>query len=300
MMTYSITYSRGAYTWSLNGFDATSGLTMYYLGDAGHGLTPFHLLTQRGAYQQGETTVDFRKDPRVITLPLLIRAETLETQAHVRDTLIRMFKPSNVAGTLTIVNGAYTRAITVRTVGGLQYENPEGAGYDVKTVVQLRADDPTWYDPAIQTVNATPVIAGTAMPIPLLIPLTLGSASIASTIAITYDGSAETYPVITAVGPITNLIITNNSTGDAINFTGSTIAAGRTYTINLEYGYKTVIDDLGANRYGEVTAGSTLATWKIAADPDVIGGVNTISISGTGATSTSAVTIQYINRYDGI
>jgi hypothetical protein len=168
-MTYSITYSRGAYTWNLNGFDATSGLTMYYLGDAGHGLTPFHLLTQRGAYQQGETTVDFRKDPRVITLPLLIRAETLETQAHVRDTLIRMFKPSNVAGTLTIVNGAYTRAITVRTVGGLQYENPEGAGYDVKTVVQLRADDPTWYDPAIQTVNATPVIAGTAMPIPLLI-----------------------------------------------------------------------------------------------------------------------------------
>lgn len=299
MMTYSITYSRGAYTWSLNGFDATSGLTMYYLGDAGHGLTPFHLLTQRGAYQQGETTVDYRKDPRVITLPLLIRAETLETQAHVRDTLIRMFKPSNVPGTLTIVNGAYTRAITVRTVGGLQYENPEGAGYDVKTVVQLRADDPTWCDPTPVTFIATPTVAGTPTVVPFVVPFTFGTSTISTTSLITYNGSAETYPIITAVGPITGLTITNNTTGDIIAFTGS-IAAGRTYTINLQYGYKTVIDDLGANRYGEVTAASTLATWNISADPEAPGGVNTITIAGTGATSTSAVTLQYYTRYDGI
>lgn len=296
----TVTYTRGANTWNLNGYDATSGLTFHYLGDAGHGLTPFHLLTQRGAYQQGETTVDYRKDPRIINVPLFVYAENLEAQATIRDTLIKMFRPSNVSGTFTITQGTRTRSINVRTLGGLAFENREGDGPDVKTVVQLRADDPTWYDPAIQTINATPTVAGTAMPIPVLIPLTLGSSSIAATSTITYDGSADAYPTITAVGPITNLIITNNSTGDVISFLGSTIAAGRTYTINLAYGYKTVIDDLGANRYGEVTAGSTLATWRIAADPDVTGGVNSISISGTGATSTSAVTIQYTNHYDGI
>jgi hypothetical protein len=137
------------------------------------------------------------------------------------------------------------------------------------------------------------------MPIPMLIPVTLGSASIATTATITYDGSAETYPIITCTGPITGLTITNNSTGDVIAFNAA-IAAGRTYTINLQYGYKTVIDDLGANRYGEITAASTLATWNVAADPEAPGGVNTITIAGTGATSTSAVQLQYYTRYDGI
>lgn len=299
-MAYIVTYSRGAYTWTLNGFDATSGLTFYYLGDNGHGLTPFHLITQRGAYQQGETTVDYRKDPRVIVVPLLISTDTLETQATARAILIKMFHPSNVSGFFTITNGSMVRTLTVRPLGGLVFDHIQGQGYYIKTAAQLRADDPTWYDPVPAIVSATPTVAGTAMPIPLLIPLTLGSASIAATSTIVYDGSAETYPVITAVGPITNLIITNLSTGQIIDFTGFTIAAGRTYTINLAYGYKTVIDDLGANRYGEVSASSTLATWAIVPDPDATGGVNSISISGTGTTSTSAVTITYYNRYDGI
>lgn len=299
-MTYTITYARGANSWNLNGFDATSGLTFYYLGDNGHGLTPFHLITQRGAYQQGETTVDYRKDPRVIVVPMLITTETLAAQALARQTLVKMFRPSNVSGTLTIVNDTLTRTINVRPLGGLVFDHIQGEGYYIKTAVQLRADDPTWYDPTPAQISVTPTVAGTAMPIPLLIPLTLGSASIANTTTITYDGSAETYPIITATGPITNLTITNNSTGDVIAFTGFTIAAGRTYTINLQYGYKTVTDDLGANRYGEVTAGSTLATWGIYPDPEVPGGVNSITISGTGATSTSAVTMTYYTRYDGI
>lgn len=299
-MTYSVTYSRGAYTWTLNAFDATSGLTFRYLGDNGHGLTPFHLITQRGAYQQGETTVDYRKDSRVIVVPLLIETDTLPAQGAARETLIKMFRPSNVPAVFTIANGGITRAISVRPLGGLVFDHIQGDGYAIRTAVQLRADDPTWYDPTPEQFSATPTVAGTAMPIPVLIPLTLGSASIANTTTVTYNGSAETYPIITAVGPITNLKITNNSTGAIIDFTGSTIAAGRTYTIDLEYGFKTVIDDLGANRYGEVTAASTLATWAIFPDPDVPAGVNSISISGTGATSTSAVTMTYYTRYDGI
>lgn len=299
-MAYTITYQRGANTWPLNGFDPTSGITFYYLGDNGHGLTPFHLLTQRGAYQQGETTVDYRKDPRVIVVPLLIQTETLEAQGAAREILIKMFRPSNVPGVITIVNGAMTRAINVRTLGGLAFDHIQGEGYFIKTAVQLRADDPTWYDPAIVNTTITPTIAGTTMPIPLLIPFTLGALSINITTTINYNGSSETYPIITAIGPITNLKITNNSTGQVIDFTGSTIGAGRTYTINLQYGYKTVIDDLGNNRYSEVTAGSNLATWAIDPDPEVTAGVNSITVTGSGTTSTSAVTIQYNTRYDGI
>lgn len=299
-MAFSITYSRGANTYNLNGFDSTTGLTFYYLGDSGHGLTPFHLITQRGAFQQGETTVDYRKDPRVIVVPLLILTNTLTSQAAARELLIKMFHPSNVQGTLTIANDTIVRSITVRSIGGLAFENREGEGYYIKTAVQLRADDPTWYDPTLNSISATPSIAGTTMPIPLLIPLTLGAGSINATITINYSGSANSYPIITATGPITSLVITNTSTGQVISFGSTTIAAGRTYSINLQYGYKTVIDDLGLNHYDQITAASNLATWSINCDPEVTGGTNSITISGTGATSTSNVTIQYYTRYDGI
>jgi len=272
-MSYSLTYTRGAYTWNLTGYDATSGLTFEYLGDIGHGLTPFHLITQRGAYQQGETTVDYRKDPRVIVVPLLIQTQTLEAQGIARQTLIKMFRPSNVGGTLTVTNGALVRTINVRPLGGLVFDHVQGEGFYIKTAVQLRADDPTWYDPTPVTFIATPTVAGTPTVVPFVVPFTFGTSTIATTSAITNDGSAETYPIITCTGPITGLTITNNSTGDVIAFNAA-IAAGRTYTINLQYGYKTVIDDLGANRYGEITAASTLATWNIAADPEAPGGEN--------------------------
>jgi hypothetical protein len=160
-------------------------------------------------------------------------------------------------------------------------------------VIQLRADDPTWYDATPHTIAGSAGIAGTATAYPVIYPRTYGTANINATTSFTYDGTWLTYPVITALGPITGLVITNNTTGQVINTAGS-IGAGRTFTYDLRYGKKTVYDDLGNNQIATVGASSNLATWAI------VVGTNSISIAASASASPAAVSIVYYTRFVGI
>lgn len=297
---YSLTYSIAGTTYTLNGYDAATGHTISYMGDQGFGLAPMHRITQRGPLQHGDTDVDFRLDPRVLQLPLFIDAASITDHYAIRNDLLSIFSPSNVMGTLTVTTDSYTRAIDCYVLGGMTYDIDAKTGYAVRTVVQLRAPDPTWYDPAAQVVTLTPSIAGTAFAIPLAIPLTMGTASINTTTTIDYAGTWLSYPIITAVGPITGLTITNNTTGQVISLGSVAIGAGTTYTIDLRYGYKTVKTDTGVNKIADITAASNLATWAIVASPSAIGGVNSITISSSSSLSPAAVTLTYYTRYVGI
>ena len=301
---YSITYTTNSKTYQLNGTDPVTGYQFNYQGDGGFGLAPLHRITQRGTFQQGDFDTDFRLDPRVLSLPLLVMASDLSDHYQKRDALLKIFTPSNSAATLTISVGVplgtdFVRSITVVTLGGLTFDHVPGAGYDIRFIVQLRAADPTWYDPAGVTVPVSAAIAGTPTPIPKIYPVTYGVSTLSGNTQISYDGSWQTYPVITATGPITGLLITNQSTGALISVPG-VIPAGRTWTFNLLYGYKTVTDDLGVNQIAAVTAASDLATFAILPAPNVPDGVNIVTVAGTGTTGTSATSLFYFNRYVGV
>lgn len=299
-MSYSITYAVGGVTYNLSGFDPATGLTMNYLGDQGFGLAPMHRITQRGPLQQGDSDIDFRLDPRIMQIPLMVDAMTIAQHYAVRAALLAAFAPSNVVGTLTVTTGATVRAIDCVVLGGLTMDVDAKQGYAVRTIVQLRADDPTWYDPAVQVLTLTPGIAGTAFTVPTLVPLTLGTASINSTSTLTYTGTWLSYPIITAVGPITSLAITSNSTGDVISLGSVAIPGGTTYIIDLRYGFKTVKTATGVNKIGDVTAGSNLATFAIVPAPTVPGGVNSITVSSSASSTTAEVSVAYFTRYVGI
>lgn len=299
-MAYSVTYSVGGTTYTLNGFDVTTGLTINYLGDQSFGMAPMHRITQRGPLQHGDTDLDFRLDPRVLQVPLFVDATTIADHYNVRAKLLKIFTPSNVVGTLTITSDTYVRSIDVEVLGGMTMDVDPKAGYAVRTIVQLRAADPTWYDPTAEVITLTPSVAGTAFAIPMAIPLTLGTSSINSTTTIAYDGTWLSYPIITAVGPITGLSITNNTTGDVISLGSVAIAAGTTYVFDLRYGYKTVKTTAGVNKIADVTASSNLATFSIVSAPTATAGVNSISVSSSSSSSPAEVTFTYYNRYIGI
>lgn len=298
-MTYSITYTTNAKTYQLNGIDPITGYSFNYQGDGGFGLAPLHRITQRGTFQQGDFDTDFRLDPRVLSLPLLVMASDLSDHYQKRDAILKIFSPSNSAATLTITAGALVRSITVVTLGGLTFDHVPGAGYDIRFIVQLRAADPTWYDPTGSTVSTSSAIAGTPTPYPKPYPVPYGVSALSGSTQISYSGSWLTYPIITATGPITGLLITNQSTGAIISVPG-TIPAGRTWTFNLLYGYKTVTDDLGINQIAAITAASDLATFAILPAPGVLDGVNIITVTGTGTTGASATNLFYFNRYVGV
>ncbi len=292
-MAYSITYTTAGVTYDLNGVNAGLGITIKYLGDQGFGMAPIQRITQRGPLQQGDTDVGYRLNPRVIQLPLLVEAMTMDAGYTARKGLVKIFTPANGAGILRVTTDLYDRAILVVPMGGLDYNQDPGQGYHIRTVVQLRAADPTWYDPTIVNAAQTPTITGTPTPVPLTIPWTAGSSSINSTLNFTYDGDFISYPIISVTGPITDLLITHTTTGYIIGVTG-TIVVGDTWTFDLRYGQKTVTDQAGVNQIANLTSGSALADFAI------ILGTNTITVSGTTTTSASTVNVTYYTRYTGV
>ena len=292
-MTFAITYTIGGTTFNLNGYDATTGFTFYYQGDQGFGLAPMHRITQRGPMQHGDSDVDFRLDPRILQIPVVTPTASIDDYYTARGRLLSIFSPSNTVGTLTVTASTWSRSIDVKVLGGMTFDVDPQASYMLKAVIQLRADDPTWYDAVPHAVLGAAGIAGTATAYPVIYPRTYGTANINAVTSFVYDGTWLTYPVITATGPITGLVITNNTTGQVITTTGS-IAAGRTYTYDLRYGKKTVYDDLGNNQIATVAASSTLATWAIVA------GTNTITIAASSSASPANVSIIYYTRFVGI
>lgn len=292
-MAYSITYTTAGTTYNLNGTNPSLGVTLRYLGDQGFGMAPMHRITQRGPLQQGDSDVDFRLDPRILQLPLIVEASTIGAGYSAREALTKIFTPANGVGTLRITNDDFDRSIDCVTLGGMDFNADSAMGWHVRTVVQLRASDPTWYNPTPVSGGATPSIAGTPTSVPLTIPWVAGASTINSTITTTNTGTWISYPIITVIGPVSNLVITNTTSGDKIEVSG-TISSGDTWTLDLRYGRKTVIDQTGADKSWSITADSSLATFAI------LRGANAITVTGTSTGSATQASIIYYTRYVGV
>lgn len=286
-------YITAGVTYDLNGTNSiltrlgTQSFTFSYLGDQGFGLAPLHRITTRGPLQNGDSDIDFRLDPRILQIPLLIKndmtAAPVARHYSIREALLRIFNPSS-SGILRVRIGSMDGTvitvidyqINVKVLGGLTFD-VDPVDYHVRTVVQLRADDPTWYDATIPSGST----------------FTYFDTNIGGTQIASVGGNWPTFPVIRINGPITNPTITNNTTGQSIAIT-ATITAGNWFELDLSYGKKTVVDNLGANRISTVSASSNLATWSF------IPGNNTIAVTGTGITGASDLTFTFYRRFTGI
>lgn len=278
---FNITYTARGTSYDLNG--SGTGYQIEYLGDQGFGLAPLHRITTRGPLQHGDSDIDFRLDPRVLQLPLIIKNTSgfpMYQHYVLRRHLLSIFRPAD-AGTIYVLASnnlvSIERYIDVRVLGGLTFD-VDPVDYHVRTVVQLRADDPTWYDSnSVTTHTVTQAMFGISYPVSNI-------------------GNWLSFPQIQATGPVTNLTITNSTTGQVLNIPG-TISAGTTYYFDLRYGYKTIYtgpNQTGANVISTISATSNLATFSIAA------GSNTLIVTGTGLTAASQVVFNWQNRYTGI
>lgn len=298
-MSYTITYSVGGNSFNIS--NQTPAFPIHYLGDENFGLAPLHLITSRSPVQQGDTTLDFRLDPRIIQIPLLVECFSLQEQYDARNMLLQMFKPSNKDGTLVVeYPDGRQRYITTRVLGGLDFNMDTQAGHSIRTVVKLRCSDPTWYDPNQVTLPIV-TISGTPTVYPKIYPTTYGTSAFGGSYDIYYDGTWLSYPIITVTGPVTNFSITNTSKNQNITLvSGTTITAGNQLRFDLRYGYKTVTDQNGVNKIGLIDSSSELAQFAIYPQPDVADGINNILVTGTGTTTASSVYLSYYNRYVGI
>lgn len=268
----------------------------------GVGLAPVRRLTQRGPLQHGETDLGFRLDSRTITLVLIAVGETEAEVDAMRDDLTILFGPrrdSPAALRVTRDDGA-VRQIDCRAFGLTDFPVTPDDSYGPwqKMGVQLAAADPAWYEPEFRRISFTASSFAYGIALPLAVPLIFpASLSGSATFREAYGGSFDAFPTITVTGPITDALITNGITGETLSFAGYTVASGTTLTIDLAYGKKTVIDSNGANQISKLAAGSSLATWRILSRLEAPGGINPITISGSGLTVASQVLLEYRNRF---
>lgn len=288
-MAYRIEYVNtfNSTVYNLNSLNGSTGIDTRFLGDIGFGLSPLHHITARGPMMDGDVYVDYRLDPRVIQLPLLIRPGTavgktrIERLYYAREWIMNVFNP-NHEGYLRywpdydndVTNVRY---LNTRVLGGLTFDVDPQNPYDFRTIVQLRAADPLWYN---NDDSKT---------------VTISNAQFGSFIAITNPGNHRSWPTIQATGPVTNLRIasTQGATVLAIELSG-TIVAGNVFTFSLQQGVKTLYGAGGTNQISMVTAASDFATFAIPS------GSSSIRCTGTATTAATNVVVYYTPAYNGV
>lgn len=284
------------------------------------GIAPVvHYMTQ-GPNQHGMTHQTYRLQPRTISLVLDIIAQKLQGQMYKRDRIINFVSEysSNmslrvawdvtkfVRSGLLISKSTETieRQIDCYYNGGLNFPSTGVKGFSMIDVIDLVCPDPIWYDPhrKSRALSGQKVVAGANKTVvPTVLPTLIGTDDFDHDMKIYYEGTWDEYPVIEITGPVADLVITNRATGDILDFTGHTIDALKTYTIDLRYGYKTVTEDAGTNEIEHLTAASDLATFRLVRrKAEKANRLNTIHVEGGSVTSATLVKIKYYDRYQGI
>lgn len=304
-MTFGLLITSGS---QVIDFEDRGALTMAHpyrfrvVDDAGLGMAPLHRLSERGPLQHGDSDEGMRLDPRVFSLTILVEALDVASYWLARAAVLRIFKPN----TTSALSLAYTldsgveRTIEAVTIKGLEFPMKTRMYNKHKETVQLKASDPTFYDPNTVTVPFSVGGSGSGFTVPMPVPIGVGSPTVNQTTSVIYEGDWLEYPIITIVGPITNPVVTHLGTGDVLDFTGTALIAGESLIIDTRYGRKTVVDEVGNNMLSALSDSSSIATFALLPDPDLANGINDIKVTGTLANSLTGVYLAYNNRYTGI
>lgn len=274
-------------------------------GHAGFGLANLHRLLIRGPQQMGDTDMGFLLDPRMIQLTTRLMGASIDDMYSKQDQLLRIVNPTNspISVCFTRIAAGIIRQLDAFAVGGLDFPSAQREGFTMVEQLMLRCPDPTWYDP-------TPGYQGFSLgggagtwAIPWAIPWAIGASTINQSAQINYPGTADSFPWLTITGPITNPVITltDASGSQKLDFTGITIPAGHSYTIDTRYPYKTVLYDDGTNKVGDLTTDSVLATFSFnACLPGETTHANSVTVTGSSANAATRIDLNWMNRYIGV
>lgn len=280
---------------------------------SGDGMAPIEYRTERGPFQDGETVVDWVLRPRVIQYLHRRGTGSRSDYWDARADLVNALRPNRqlTAGgrepgrLRKILANGDRRDIHVLIESGPQFQGRDPMKLDefgFWEVLRFVAYDPLFFDPDEKSeVYALAVATHLVFPV-TLVPgpdMVFGPSMVHDTANIAYGGTWQSLPVIEIVGPAQQPMVENLTTGELI-WLQYDVPAGRTVTIDLAYGVKTVVDDLGTNLIGTVSDDSDLATWHLAPDPEAPLGVNQVLVHFAGASPASSVTISWYDRFIGI
>lgn len=289
-------------------FGLNNGTNKFLLSFTGLGMPPIDYIAQRGPNQHGVTIVTYRLQQRLIQYVYAQNGNTRSEYWDNRAALLDIFRPNRE--TLTQLRGTLRKVLPGGKVRDIDVVIAEGPVFnarrldvweegDITEVLRFLADDPTFYDPTLNTVTWTLDPEDSNLTFPITFPITFGYSLIIDSNVINYTGTWFSFPTITITGPIAGFKITNTSTGEFIHLERS-VEPGEVIVITLEYGNKTVTSSVYGNVIGDISLDSDLATFNIAPHPIAPNGVNTFELFGTSADEDTEVLLEYYTRYIGI
>ena len=255
--------------------------------------------TTRGYGQHGQTVLGWRLTPRSISFQMSHAARSRRDFWAAREALLVAIRPyigQAVTYRKVFPNGAR------RDIQGWLREGPsieETDHHSFASSFVLECPDPSFYDPAVQTIT---LAAG--FPRAVALPVTLYTVQAcpddgfwcerAATVRgdAQYAGTWRSYPVIQIDGPYQWFRLENTRTGAYLTLSVS-LDVGRTLTIDLTPGTQSITDDLGNDRLNDRSAGSFIDFYLEAGSNEIVG-------DGGGVSSSTQVRVQYVNRYIGL
>lgn len=285
------------------------------------GLSSVSRLSQRTPTQIGDTDLGFRLEPRFVPLLFGIHGDDVQDYRIQRGKILECFQPrigTPVVLTFTL-EGGITRAVQVYLDGELA--STERVEFVEKIGGLFKASDPRLYNPETKTINFNLEGAGgstSGFEIPWEIPWEIGTDSLNAVAEIEYAElsrlGAPEFPIITIFGPIEDPVITNETTGEVLDFSangGLALSGTPNFAkINLSpqpfRDAKTVTDENGVSLASYLTTDSDLVSFHLAPageklfDDSFCDGNNVIRVTGSGVTAETVVVMTYLDRYQGV
>lgn len=293
-------------------YDFDNSLDQFMLaGFRGLGMPGITYQTQRGPFQDGETPLGFKLEPRIIQLLHRRNGCSRDEYWAIRANLLDIFRPNRQfagvfeTGQLRIIQPDLTkRDLNVFIQSGPEFVGREQGRWDefsIQEVIQFIAHDPVLYDPDEHIFSfALPSGGIDELTYDITFPIEFSSNATMETDTIAYNGTYKSYPKLILVGPMTNPIIRNLSTNTKIELT-MTINLAQTVTIDLSPGNKSVTDDMNNNLIGNLTTDSDLAGFYLAPSPEAPSGINSFGVWANEISSgVSTIYIRYFEKFIGI
>lgn len=246
-------------------------------GSVGLNYNTFNVSDSKLPLSAGTLINKINTEARRFTLPVFIRADTMEVFLQNTTELAKWFDTGNEEelrpGYFRVTRPDDTvRQIAAYYVSGLEGDTGEGA--------------PNWAQYGIELYSPDPIPTGTANE-----ETTKDETNFAS-FGIMNIGDLDAYPIIELTGPITNFNVNNTTKGQ--NISGQIVmTSGQTLTIDTrpsELRTKpSVYDQSDVNRLSVINPISVWWTLQT--------GLNVISFSTDNSDSNSRVKITYLPRY---
>lgn len=269
--------------------------TIYKLGKDwdGFGVSFPDVQSDKSPFQDGENFIDVLDEPRLITLPIIVRASDRQTLMDRNLALLQAFNPKLGVGFLTFTQPdgttIYQIDVAVQSIVPL-IGNGRSHVHQI-IMVQLKALNPYWYDPSENQEEMAFFIDG--LTLPFTIPFNLGE--LGSIKDITNAGNVDTPVEITFAGALTNpIILANNTTGKSLTV-NKDIALGETLNINTKFGAKAVTITSG---------GVTTDAWEFVTPASKFWtlqpGVNELEYTVAAQGETAQALVNWFDRFSGV